>query len=456
MKKSKILISVMAILMLFCMLAVTSYAAQSAEKTSGVLKYVVLDDGTVKITKYTGTAESYTIPSKIGSKAVTVIGSYSFSSLDKLKTLVIPGSVKKIEYSSIYWCSALKAITIKDGKLQNIDPLAIDNCWALETINIPKNVKSVGTIMQCKALKKFVVSAENPYICSIDGVLFSKDKKTLLMFPSGKDDGMYEVPSTVKTIVDYAFYEAKLEKIYIPKTVETIEESAFAYSHTSYIYTNASKAPAKWKDALYGTVVSYNYSIDDKIEVGETSKITATQSTSVIKLKWNKVEGATGYRVYQYSPSKGKYVKIASVKGTTTYRKDKYLKAGTTYKFRIQAYKKLSDGTVIWGKSSDIFETATECKAPGFTLLKSYQKSKAEIKWDAVVGATGYQLYYATSKNGTYKKIGSYPKDDLYEVKTFSNSASGKTIYFKVRAYTKVNGQTIFSQWSAVKSVKLK
>ncbi len=456
MKKSKIVVSVVAIIMLLFALAATSYAAQSTEKTSGPLKYVVLDDGTVKITKYTGTAESYTIPSKIGSKAVTVIGRSSFANLDKLKTLVIPGSVKEMEYSSIYWCSALKTITIKEGKLQKITGYAISHCYALETINLPKNVKSVDLLEMCTGFKEFVVSEDNPHICSIDGVLFSKDKKTLLYFPPGKNDGMYEVPSTVKTIKGYAFYDAKLEKIYIPKTVETIEETAFAYSSTSYIYTNASKTPAKWKDGLYGRVVSYNYNIDNKIIIGVTSKISATQSTSVIKLKWNAVEGATGYRVYQYSPSKGKYVKIASVKGTTTYRKDKYLKAGTTYKFRIQAYKKLSDGTVIWGKRSDVFETATECKAPSIISLKSYQKSKAEVKWNAVTGATGYQLYYATSKNGTYKKIGSYAKDDLYEVKTFSNSASGKTIYFKVRAYKKVNGQTIFSQWSNIKSVKLK
>ncbi len=206
---------------------------------------------------------------------------------------------------------------------------------------------------------------------------------------------------------------------------------------------------------------SQRYSTDDySFSVSNTppaitSKITATQSTSVIKLNWNAVSGATGYRVYQYSPSKGKYVHIASVKATT-YRKAKNLKPGTTYKFKIKAYKKLSDGTVIWGDASSAFATATECKAPKITSVTSPSKSKATVKWSNVEGETGYHLYYSTKKTSGYKKINSYSANKLTGSKTFSSSASGKTIYFKVRAYKKVNGQTIYSEWSAVKSVKLK
>ncbi len=184
--------------------------------------------------------------------------------------------------------------------------------------------------------------------------------------------------------------------------------------------------------------------------------ISASQSTSVINLKWSASTGATGYRVYQYSPSKGKYVQIASVKGVTSYRKDKNLKAGTQYSFKIKPYTKLSDGTVLWGTASSAFLTATECVAPSIVYVSSPSKSKATVEWTDVSGETGYQLYYSTSKNGTYKKVKSYGENVDIASKTFSSSASGKTIYFKARAYSKVNGQTIFSQWSSVKSVKLK
>ena len=68
------------------------------------------------------------------------------------------------------------------------------------------------------------------------------------------------------------------------------------------------------------------------------SGIKATQTTNSITLSWSKVSQATGYRVYQYSTSKKKYVQVASVK-TNSFEKTG-LKAGTTYKFKIKAYKK--------------------------------------------------------------------------------------------------------------------
>ena len=184
--------------------------------------------------------------------------------------------------------------------------------------------------------------------------------------------------------------------------------------------------------------------------------ISATQTTSTITLNWSESAGATGYRVYQYSPSQGKYVQVASVKGVTSYKKTTNFKAGTEYSFKVKPYTKLADGTVLWGVASEAFVTATKCNAPSITSVVSPSKSKATVKWSNVDGETGYQLYYATSINGTYKKINSYGADVLTGSKTFSASASGKTIYFKVRAYHKVNGQTIFGNWSAIKSVKLK
>ena len=95
-----------------------------------------------------------------------------------------------------------------------------------------------------------------------------------------------------------------------------------------------------------------------------------------------------------------------------------------------------------------------EPKAPSISSLTSKTKGKAVIKWTNVTGESGYQLYFATSKNGTYKKVKSY------EVNKTAGSKSGlkskKTYYFKVRAYKKTSGGTVYSSWSAVKRVKIK
>ena len=271
---------------------------------------------------------------------------------------------------------------------------------------------------------------------------------------------------------------SKTETIYSPKTIKL--------SSTSVIYNGKTRSPSVTvKDSKGNTLKKgtdydittpsgrkspgqYTYTIKFKGNYEGEKKliftilpkapttISATQSTSVIKLKWSTSVGATGYRVYQYSPSKGKYVQIASVKGVTSYRKATNLKAGTEYKFKVKPYTKLSDGTVLWGTASEAFATATECKAPKITSVTSPSKSKATVKWSNVDGETGYQVYYSTKKTSGFKKVDSYSANKLTGSKSFSGSASGKTIYFKVRAYKKVAGQTIYSEWSAVKSVKIK
>ncbi|MBQ8028293.1 MAG: fibronectin type III domain-containing protein [Clostridia bacterium] len=81
-------------------------------------------------------------------------------------------------------------------------------------------------------------------------------------------------------------------------------------------------------------------------------------------------------------------------------------------------------------------------------------KGKANITWSNVADESGYQLYYSTSKNGTYKKVASYDKNMTVGSKT--KLVSGKKYYFKVRAYKVTASDKIYSSWSSVKSVKIK
>ena len=312
------------------------------------------------------------------------------------------------------------------------------------------------------------------WLRAINGYKFITDRD-LTVSINGKA-GSHLSESSVVAYVEYIFEPCKIDasdfsaslstasctyngKVRTPSVIVKDGEGNTLVKDTDYtvIYPDGRKNPGKY--VITVTFIG-DYEGEKKLDftilpkAPAASDISATQSTSVIKLSWKASEGATGYRVYQYSPSKGKYVQIASIK-TTTYRKATNLKAGTEYKFKIKPYTKLSDGTVLWGTASAEFATATECKAPAITSVTS-AKTKATVKWSDVSGETGYQLYYSTKKDSGYKKVNSYTADKLAGSKTFSASASGKTIYFKVRAYKKVNGQTIFSEWSAVKSVKLK
>ncbi|MBQ7294983.1 MAG: fibronectin type III domain-containing protein [Clostridia bacterium] len=195
------------------------------------------------------------------------------------------------------------------------------------------------------------------------------------------------------------------------------------------------------------------------ITPAKTAKITSKTTDKSVALTWDAVKGATGYRVYVYKTVAGKTrVKLASVTGKTTYTalKDyngKALKAGETYKFAIQAYKKYKDGTVIYAKNGVAYTVTIPPTTPTSLKVTSTAKGKVNLSWTNVAGEDGYTVFYSTSKNGTYKKLNGTKAD---VAKLTASLTSGKTYYFKVRAYCAGTDGNVRSGYSPVKSVKVK
>ncbi len=183
------------------------------------------------------------------------------------------------------------------------------------------------------------------------------------------------------------------------------------------------------------------------IKPSVTGKITATQTTSSITLKWRKVTGADSYIVYKYNSKSKKYVKVKEVAGTAL--KITGLKSGVAYKYKIRTVRK-DEGDIIGGYSS-VFETATKCSTPKIKKISS-SKGKVTLNWTDVAGEKGYQLYYSGKKDSGYKKVKSYKA----KKGSISKLKKGKKYYFKVRAYKKTSSGTVYSSWSKVKSIKVK
>ncbi len=228
--------------------------------------------------------------------------------------------------------------------------------------------------------------------------------------------------------------------------------NALSSDSFSVKYQDGRKAPGKYTVTV---TLKGNYKgskkLVFKILPSVTSKITATAKTTSVKLKWNKVAYATGYRVYQYNSTTCKYEKIASVKESEYTVKG--LTSAKTYKFKIKAYSTLEDKTVLWGKTSDYFTVTTK---PNTTTLKATSPSTGVIKlsWENVSGESGYQVYYSTSKTGTYRKLADCTKNTT--VYSRSTLRKGKTYYFKVRAYINTSSGVVYGAFSSVKSVKVK
>ena len=160
---------------------------------------------------------------------LTSIGECAFFYCTNLTSVAIPESVTSIKEQAFYHCEALTSITIPES-VTSIGVGAFYVCKALTSITIPKSVTSIGsaTFSSCTSLTAIDVDAANPNYSSVDGVLFNKDKTTLISYPAGNPRTSYTIPNTVKKIVIYAFtYSQALTSVTIPESVTSIEMLVF-------------------------------------------------------------------------------------------------------------------------------------------------------------------------------------------------------------------------------------
>ena len=199
------------------------------------------------------------------------------------------------------------------------------------------------------------------------------------------------------------------------------------------------------KGNFTGTITKYFYIVPKRV----TGVSNRTQSTTSITVKWSKTTGASGYEVYKYN--KNKWVKVKTTTGT--YYKVSKLKAGTTYKFRVRAYKIVS-GKKYYGSYSSSVKLTTKTSTPKISKVTAGKK-KATVQWKKTTGASGYEVYMATSKKGKYKKVKTVTSGKTVKY-TKKSLKKGKRYYFKIRTYRTVNGKKVYSSYSSVKSVKVK
>ena len=236
MKKTRKIISLLLSLLMIItsvpLMAVNSFATEFF--TSGDYQYTVLDDGTAKITCYTGSATELSIPSEIDGYSVASIGGYVFSGCSSLISVTIPDSVTSIGEKAFYWCTSLESVKIGNG-VTEIHSQDFDSCTSLKDITIGSSVKSIDliTFFNSELLANINVVEENANYSSENGILFNKDKTEIVCYPAGKTDAEYVIPDSVTSIGGYAFYDCtSLTNITIPNSVTSIGYSAF-YDCTS-------------------------------------------------------------------------------------------------------------------------------------------------------------------------------------------------------------------------------
>lgn len=174
------------------------------------------------------------------------IGADAFSSCHQLKSVIIPRGITKIGEKAFQWCSNLSLIAIPDT-VSNIDAAAVSSgSDSLHlTVDPSNNRYYVSEACLIDKKKKSIVSGnliqgipQHRFITSIGEDAFTSSKF------SGE---CLKIPETIERISHNAFLACNFAgNIFIPDSVETIEEGAFFLSKRCSVFCEAQYKPSGW------------------------------------------------------------------------------------------------------------------------------------------------------------------------------------------------------------------
>ncbi len=160
------------------------------------------------------------------------------------------------------------------------------------------------------------------------------------------------------------------------------------------------------------------------------------------RIKWNIISGETAttkYQLYRSEDHGGPFTLIATLgQGNKTY-KDSGLQCGKAYYYRMRAV----DGS-DYSPYTSVSYTIIRPSAPLNLSAQPTASTKIEVKWNAVSGASGYEMYRTVVDTGVTKRLGIVNGTSFVD----SQLTAGIAYLYYIRAYRELSGVRIFSDYS--------
>lgn len=419
---------------------------------------VVFNKNKTELIKYPGkkSGKTYDIPSSvkcIGESAfssveyleelnvpknVTSLGSFTFAFSKSLKRVTFANGITEIPNSAFSGCLYLESVNIP-GTVKTIQSNAFDECYSLTSLRIPSSVSEINCILSDNInLEELVVDPQNPVYTSADNVIFSKDMTELITVSVKKlSNTSYVVPSTVRKIRSNVFENCINLVITIPENVTSLDGCFGSLSKNT---NNVTIICSKVSEAYETLKKVIGLEIILVIQAPSSFKMDANSSTS-IRLMWDKVADADGYIIEQYRNGSWTRIKKITSPDTLKYSVGS-LPSGTEFNFRIQSFKKVDDAVEY-----SCFSQMAACTKPAKATAKMEAVSSSSIRltWNKVTGASGYII--EQYKNGQWVRIKKIttPTTLKYSIGSLN---SGTTYKFRVQAFKTYASKAYYGSWS--------
>lgn len=378
--------------------------------------------------------------------SLNTIGESAFNNCTSIEKAELSSSVSSLGENSFAGCTGLKNVTLSE-KLKYISSGAFSGCSSLESIDLPDNITKIGSssFLDCTALQnvkigKNTTSIENYAFSgcsSLKNIEIPANVKYIwwAAFEDCTNLSSVKLNNGLQQLESYAFYNClNLKKIIIPASVTYLSDYSLGYYGKN---DNNYKIP---DFVIVGDINScaQRYANNNGFKFEEykvnlpTPQITSLKNTTGgVKITWNKVSGAYGYRLY-YRPASGGWKRFKDT--TATSFTDSSVVPNKTETYTIRCLDK--DGNTISGFNSNGWSIKYVPVAPTISKL-DITTGGIKLSWNKIAGVYGYRLYYKPVSGG-WKRF----KDTTATSFTDSGVVPNKTETYTIRCIDK-NGNTV-------------